>query len=124
MGISSPIQGASEPLKRKTGSPIVPVRSGASRIASIVPSIVCSHSCAYTIHGCPDGSTYSVPSRVMSRLGGVGCVGSTTVKGPSRDSDTAVIVPRRWFGSWNGVPQRPVGGTGSGLSSSCSVVNR
>lgn len=94
MGICSVIQDASEALNRRTGSPIVRVRSGASRIASMVPSMVCSHSCAYTIQGRPDGSTWSVPSRVMRFSGGVGRDGSTTVKGPSSESETAVIVPR------------------------------
>src|SRR3954453_1444135 len=91
-------------------------RSGARRTASMVPSMVCSHSCAYTIQGCPDGSTCSVPSRVMSCSGGVGREGSTTVKGPSSESDTAVIVPRMWFAIWNGVPHWLGGATGSGWS--------
>lgn len=45
------------------------------------------------------------------------------MNGPSRESETAVTVPRMWFGSWNGVPHRLAGGTVSGLFSSCSVVN-
>lgn len=70
----------------------------------MVPSMVCSHWCAYTIQGCPDGSTYSVPSRVMRCSGGVGRDGSMTVNGPSSESATAMTVLRMWFATWKGVP--------------------
>ena len=61
--------GASEALKRWIGSPAAAERSGFNGTASIKPLIVCTHSCAYTIHGIPSGTMKTMydPSQMIFR---------------------------------------------------------
>ena len=81
-----------------------------------MPSTFWIHSCAYTIHGAPARSTYSVPSSVMKSRGVTGASSFVSVNGPAGESLTAITVARHRFG-------RVVSVVVNRCFGLCSVVN-